>query len=50
MNYYYIMIDKVNKTLEILKSESCYATTFEKWQKTKGLEKYSQFIVFAETS
>lgn len=38
MNYYYIMIEKVNKTLELLKYNSCLATTFEKWKKSKGIE------------
>ncbi len=43
MKYYYIMIDKYNKTLELVTASTCYATTFEKWQKSKGLEKYNRW-------
>lgn len=36
MTTYYVVIDKGNKTLELVKSESCLATTVDKWQKQKG--------------
>ena len=42
MKYYYIMIDKVNKTLELIEAYTCDATTFEAWMINKGLNKQYQ--------
>lgn len=36
--YYYIIIDKSNKTLELIQSNSCQAVACQEYMKSKGLE------------
>lgn len=36
--YYYIIIDKSNKTLELIQSNNCQAVVCQEYMKIKGLE------------
>lgn len=36
--YYYIIIDKSNKTLELIQSNNCQAVACQEYMKSKGLE------------